>query len=139
MTVSGSAGLRSGVGAGPVRSGPDAAAPGEPPVPTSRRQARPGPGADTPTGPLVRSLVTLVRVYQAARRGRPSPCRYLPTCSAYAVEALEGHGVARGLWLAARRLARCHPWGGYGPDPVPEAPHRPHHGRPPALATSEEP
>lgn len=46
-------------------------------------------------------------------------CRYLPTCSDYALEALETHGLARGLWLAAGRLLRCHPWGGSGYDPVP--------------------
>ncbi len=48
-------------------------------------------------------------------------CRYLPTCSAYAVEAVERHGAARGLWLAVRRFGRCHPWGGAGHDPVPPA------------------
>jgi putative membrane protein insertion efficiency factor len=46
-------------------------------------------------------------------------CRYLPTCSDYALEALETHGLARGLLLAAGRLLRCHPWGGSGYDPVP--------------------
>lgn len=47
-------------------------------------------------------------------------CRYTPTCSAYAIEALERHGALKGGWLAARRLARCHPWGGSGVDDVPE-------------------
>jgi len=47
-------------------------------------------------------------------------CRYLPGCSDYALEALEKHGALRGAWLSARRLARCHPWGGSGFDPVPE-------------------
>ena len=47
-------------------------------------------------------------------------CRFQPTCSAYALEALETHGAARGGWLALRRLLRCHPWGGSGIDNVPE-------------------
>ena len=60
-----------------------------------------------------------VRLYRAVRAGRPSPCRYVPSCSTYALEALEAHGAARGTWLLVRRLARCHPWGGLGLDPVP--------------------
>ncbi|MDJ0638909.1 MAG: membrane protein insertion efficiency factor YidD [Paracoccaceae bacterium] len=47
-------------------------------------------------------------------------CRYDPTCSAYALEALEKHGAIRGTWLAARRISRCHPWGGSGVDDVPD-------------------
>jgi len=69
-----------------------------------------------------RLLLVLVGLYQAARAGRPSPCRYDPSCSAYARTALERFGAARGTWLAARRLLRCHPWGGFGPDPVPAPP-----------------
>lgn len=46
-------------------------------------------------------------------------CRYQPTCSAYALEALETHGAIRGTWLAGRRVFRCHPWGGSGIDNVP--------------------
>jgi hypothetical protein len=49
----------------------------------------------------------------------PPSCRYLPTCSDYAIEALARHGVVRGGGLALRRLCRCHPWGGSGYDPVP--------------------
>jgi putative membrane protein insertion efficiency factor len=66
-----------------------------------------------------RALRSLVRGYQRLFAGRPSPCRFQPSCSAYAVEALEVHGAARGTWLATRRLCRCHPWGGQGWDPVP--------------------
>ena len=47
-------------------------------------------------------------------------CRFQPTCSAYAMEALEKHGAFKGSWLAARRILRCHPWGGSGIDNVPE-------------------
>ena len=53
----------------------------------------------------------------------PANCRYAPTCSTFALEAIDTHGVLRGGWLAAKRLARCHPWGGSGYDPVP-----PEHG-----------
>lgn len=67
-----------------------------------------------------RAAIRLIGLYQALRAGRPSPCRYLPTCSAYAAEAVERHGLGRGGILAVRRIARCHPWGGHGVDPVPE-------------------
>lgn len=49
----------------------------------------------------------------------PPTCRFTPTCSEYAIEALKKHGPLRGLWLTLRRLLRCHPWGGSGYDPVP--------------------
>ena len=54
----------------------------------------------------------------------PAACRYHPTCSAYAVEAIERHGLIRGSGLTLRRLLRCHPWGGDGFDPVPQRRHR---------------
>jgi putative membrane protein insertion efficiency factor len=93
-------------------------------VPTApERTSHEDHGADHPArhnGPITSVLVGLVRVYQAARQGRPSSCRYIPTCSAYAVEALHRHGAARGAMLTARRLGRCRPFGGHGFDPVPE-------------------
>jgi len=49
----------------------------------------------------------------------PSACRYVPTCSQYAIEAIELHGIIRGGLLATKRICRCHPWGGSGYDPVP--------------------
>lgn len=69
---------------------------------------------------LARVLVKLIRGYQVGvSPWLPDSCRYTPSCSAYAVEAIQRHGAARGSWLAARRLLRCHPWGGTGYDPVP--------------------
>jgi putative membrane protein insertion efficiency factor len=66
-----------------------------------------------------RGLLRTINLYQRLTAHRPSPCRYIPTCSEYARGALEEHGAARGLWLTGRRLARCHPLGGFGFDPVP--------------------
>jgi putative membrane protein insertion efficiency factor len=65
--------------------------------------------------------IRVVRWYQRAAEGRLSPCRFYPSCSSYAVEALEVHGTRRGLWLTVRRLVRCRPFGPSGFDPVPEA------------------
>lgn len=71
--------------------------------------------------PLVgRALLGLIGLYQATSSIRRARCRYLPTCSQYAKEAIETHGAGRGSWLAVKRLGRCHPLGSYGFDPVPE-------------------
>lgn len=67
-----------------------------------------------------RPLMALVRGYQTVRAGRPSPCRYWPSCSAYALEALEVHGAVKGTGLAIWRVARCNPFGSHGVDPVPD-------------------
>jgi putative membrane protein insertion efficiency factor len=72
-------------------------------------------------GVIGRGLLALIRAYQVARAGRPSPCRYDPSCSSYAAEAITAHGPLRGTVLAVRRVGRCHPWGGHGYDPVPPA------------------
>ena len=69
--------------------------------------------------PLKRLLLRLITAYQRAFEGKPSPCRFTPSCSAYAKEALQSHGTARGLWLAFRRILRCRPFGPSGWDPVP--------------------
>lgn len=69
-----------------------------------------------------RILIRLVRFYQVAvSPWTPPSCRYVPSCSAYAIEAIEEHGPLGGSWLAVRRICRCHPWGGHGYDPVPAA------------------
>ena len=68
-----------------------------------------------------RAGVWLIRSYQLARAGHVSPCRFTPTCSEYAVQALSIHGTRRGLGLVARRLLRCRPGGPFGYDPVPPA------------------
>lgn len=65
-------------------------------------------------------LLWLVRFYQYAISPMlPPRCRYSPTCSQYAVEALQKYGAIKGSWLALKRISRCHPWGGSGHDPVP--------------------
>jgi len=73
--------------------------------------------------------VLMIRGYQLARAGKPSPCRFIPSCSEYAVEALEVHGLLRGLWLSTRRLLRCRPGGGFGVDLVPDPPRKDRKGR----------
>jgi putative membrane protein insertion efficiency factor len=69
---------------------------------------------------FARLIVLMIRGYQVVIRPvMPAACRYTPTCSDYALEAVRRHGAMRGSWLAGRRILRCHPWGGTGHDPVP--------------------
>ncbi|MDE6371056.1 MAG: membrane protein insertion efficiency factor YidD [Duncaniella sp.] len=70
---------------------------------------------------LMRRLLILpIRFYQACISPLPPPsCRFTPTCSQYAIEAITRHGALKGGWLAVKRICRCHPWGGSGYDPVP--------------------
>ena len=72
--------------------------------------------------PLGLALRGLIRAYQLLISPLlPPSCRFMPSCSAYALEAIEVHGPLHGGWLALRRVGRCHPWGGSGFDPVPPA------------------
>ena len=67
-------------------------------------------------------LIQLLRMYRLAVSPWLGPsCRFDPTCSSYAIEALQEHGLLRGISLAANRIGRCHPWGGSGYDPVPDS------------------
>jgi len=82
--------------------------------------------------PLSSILILVIRAYrliispaQLFLFGPAGGCRYEPTCSAYAVEAIQTHGAWQGVWLTAGRLCRCHPWGGCGRDPVPKIPASP--------------
>ncbi|WP_150004442.1 membrane protein insertion efficiency factor YidD [Iodidimonas muriae] len=69
-------------------------------------------------------LIFFVRAYQLVLSPLLGPsCRYQPTCSAYAIEAVRRHGGRRGGWMAIRRIGRCHPFGGFGYDPVPDHDH----------------
>ncbi len=66
------------------------------------------------------AILWCIRAYQASLSPLlPTSCRYLPTCSHYSHDAVNRYGVAKGAWLGAKRLARCHPLGGQGYDPVP--------------------
>ena len=70
---------------------------------------------------MKRICIAVIRFYQKhISPALPSCCRYMPTCSQYAIEAIEKRGVFVGIFLAVKRLLRCNPWGGSGFDPVPE-------------------
>lgn len=96
----------------------------EPTVPAATARPSALPAEDA--GPLARVLMAGVRGYQIvispalhALAGPGCGCRFTPTCSHYAVEALAAHGALHGSALAVRRILRCHPWGPSGADPVP--------------------
>jgi len=101
-----------------------ATGPSAPVDPTGEDAAVGGPDGASVTpvprpGPVARCFRLAIRGYQHLFSWRVSSCRYTPTCSTYAIEAIEAHGALRGTWLGARRIGRCHPWGGHGWDPVP--------------------
>lgn len=70
---------------------------------------------------MLKKIVILpIRFYQVCISPMfPASCRFTPTCSQYAIEAIRKHGVVKGLFLSIKRVSRCHPWGGHGYDPVP--------------------
>lgn len=100
--------------------------------PTALRSRSLHPAADAARrGPVVLLLSALIHAYRLLLSPVLGPnCRFAPSCSAYALEALAAHGAWRGSWLALRRILRCHPWGGSGYDPVPPA----HRHQPPVAA-----
>ena len=69
---------------------------------------------------IVQILVSIVGVYQSIFSGRPSTCRFVPSCSSYAIESFDKQGFFKGFFLTIKRISRCNPWGGHGLDPVPE-------------------
>lgn len=69
---------------------------------------------------MINPLIILARAWQSGpSRILPPSCRYQPSCSEYAIDAVTKYGTIKGGWMAAKRLMRCHPWGGHGYDPVP--------------------
>ena len=79
------------------------------------RRARPAAQAMIGT-----AMILVARAWQKGpSQVLPPSCRYQPSCSAYAITAIERYGAARGGWMALKRICRCHPWGGQGHDPVP--------------------
>ena len=92
-------------------------------VSRSTGSPEPGPAAESPVP--VRLALAAIRTYQILLAPvLLGSCRYVPSCSEYAAQAVVGHGVLRGGWMAVRRLLRCHPFGGAGLDPVPDPVHR---------------
>ena len=63
-------------------------------------------------------IISIIRIYQKMPLSSHSKCRFTPTCSNYAIDALNEYGLFKGLYLSIKRILRCNPWGGYGYDPV---------------------
>lgn len=93
-------------------------------APLFHYHGRVSPSASPPsllTRALRGAFIGAIQVYRYILSPWLGPrCRYQPTCSAYAQEAVQRYGVIRGGWLALKRIGRCHPWGGFGYDPLPE-------------------
>ena len=68
---------------------------------------------------LKKICLSLIRVYQFFSKYTPPTCRFTPTCSEYAKQAIEKYGVIRGIWLGIKRISKCHPWHEGGYDPLP--------------------
>jgi len=73
---------------------------------------------------IIKILVSVIGVYQSIFSARPSTCRFIPSCSSYAIESFEKKGFFKGSFLTFKRICRCHPWGAQGLDPVPESKRR---------------
>ena len=69
---------------------------------------------------VIKTMVSTIGAYQSIFSGRPSTCRFFPSCSSYAIESFEKQGLFKGFFLTIKRIFRCNPWGGHGLDPVPE-------------------
>ena len=69
---------------------------------------------------LAKAAITIIKAYQfVSKRFLKKSCRFYPTCSQYMIDAINEWGPLKGIWLGLKRIARCHPWGGHGHDPVP--------------------
>jgi uncharacterized protein len=99
---------------------------------TGKRQVNPAQHILIFTVRLYRGTISPAKLFIFGPTGS---CRFEPSCSAYALEALRAHGVLGGSWLVVRRICRCHPWGGCGHDPVPEVRSAGLQSSAPALAT----
>lgn len=103
---------------------PDILNPSDPDTPALGISATDGAPSDDVAATMHRNVVTraalfLIRLYQTYSSTRPPRCRYQPSCSNYTREAIELHGLWRGVWMGTRRIGRCAPWGDMGYDPVP--------------------